>query len=447
MAYDDSRFRGEPGFRDEPDFRSDSTLSDATTLAGGEAGSPLYAPANYSPAHSGSTTDQTEGTVSLGRRGVSQAQLDDVFDDPTDGEPGRDRMAVHAVWEILLLAAVAGGWYLLRRADPGAVRGAGLRDLMVSAAALGLVTAGIGLSLRAAAPNLAVGPVAVGAGLFFADHNDRGTATTAVVTALLAAAVGVALAILVVGFHVPGWAASLAVAFGVIVWIQLRSDDITLDDAYQPTRHAAYWFLGFAVIALLGSLLGATRSVRRAVGRFRPVADPARRRGGAAAALTTLALVASCALAGVGGILMALHARIAAPGTDALGLAGLALGAALVGGTSAYGRRGGLFGTVFAVTLMVIVIRYAEVTDRRVAPLAFAAGAIALGLVVTRLVETFGRPKFVGEDEADGDWSAGTSTTASDSAGWSSRPGGWTSPLPARTGDDGWGSDDRWGGR
>jgi ribose/xylose/arabinose/galactoside ABC-type transport system permease subunit len=450
MAYDDSRFRGEPGFKDEPDFRLDNGLSDATTL-GGAANASVYPPGSYAlPGYSNnSSSDQTEGTLSLGRR-LSQAQLDDVFDDPEHGDRGRDRMAIHAIWEIVLLIAVGGVWYLLYRSHRETVNGGALRDLMVSAASLGLVTIGMGLSLRAAAPNLAVGPIAYGSALFFAGHIDRGgTLVAAVVTMLIAVGIGLALAALVVGFHVPAWAASLAAGFGVVVWIETHGTAVKLDGAYQPTRHAVYWFAGFAAIALLGGLLGLVKPVRRAIGRFRPVADPARRRGGAAAGLTTLAIVGSCAFAGVGGVLIALHAQTASPANDGLSLTALALGAALVGGTSAFGRRGGVLGTLLAVALVILVTQYVTVTDRRVAPLALAAGAVGFGLIVTRLVETFGRPRSVVDDEADDGWrtSSATASTSSSDTGWSSRQSGWTSPLPARSGDDGWGSEDRWGSR
>lgn len=450
MAYDDSRFRGEPGFREEPDFRLDNGLSDATTL-GGASNSGLYTPGNYAlPGYSNNTSEQTEGTMGLGRR-LSQAQLDDVFDDPEHGDPGRDRMTVHAVWEMVLLLAAAGVWYLLYRNHHASVSGTALRDLMVSAASLGLVTIGMGLSLRAAAPNLAVGPIAYGSALFFAGHIDRGgTLVAAVVTMLIAVGVGLAIAFLVVGLHVPAWAASLAAGLGVIVWIQRHTETVKLDNAYQPTKHAAYWLGAFVAIALVGGLLGLVKSVRRAVGRFRPVADPAKRRGGGAAGLTTVAILGSCAFASLGGVLIALHARAAIPTDDGITLTALALGAALLGGTSAFGRRGGVLGTVLGVALVVLVTQYAAVTDRRVAPLALAAAAIGAGLVVTRLVEAFGRPRSAVDEEADQSWRAtntSTSTSPSDT-GWSSRQSsGWTSPLPARSGDDGWGSEDRWGSR
>jgi ribose/xylose/arabinose/galactoside ABC-type transport system permease subunit len=444
MAYDDSRFRGEPGFRDEPDFRSDNGLSESTTLRGGP-GDAMYSPGSYSVPGYSDGPESTDGTLSLSRR-VSQAQLDDVFDDPEHGDPGRDRMGIHVVWELLLVLAVAGVYYLLFRGHRAAVSGASLRELMVSVAALGFITLGMGLSLRAAAPNLAVGPIAFGSGVYFADHLGRGTVTTAAVTALLALVAGVVLAVVVVGFHVPGWAASLAMVLGLMVWINKHLDPKPLQGAYQPNRHGMYWLAGFAVIGLVGALLGAVKPIRRAIGRFRSVSDPAKRRGATAATLTALALVGSCLLASLGGILLALQARGIPAGDSGLTLTGLALGAALLGGTSIFGRRGGVFGTVLAVALVVLVIGYADITDRRVAPLAFAALAIGLGLVVTRLIEAFGRPQSVIDDEADRSWQANAASSNSD-IGWSSRQSGWTSPLPARSGDDGWGVEDRWGSR
>jgi ribose/xylose/arabinose/galactoside ABC-type transport system permease subunit len=447
MAYDDSRFRGEPGFRDEPDFRLDNGLSDATTL-GGASNPAVYTPGSYALSnYPSSSSDASEGTLSLRR--PSQAQLDDVFDDPEHGDPGRDRMAVHAVWEIMLLLAAVGIWYVLYRGHRETVSGATLRGLMVTAASLGLVTLAMGLSLRAAAPNLAAGPIAYGSALFFAGHIDRGgTVVAATVTALLAIAVGVVIVVLVVGFHVPGWAASLAAALGVIVWLQMHADTVRLEDAYDPTSHAMYWFVAFAALALLGGFLGIVKPIRRAVGRFRPVADPAKRRGAGAAGLTTLAILGSCALASLGGVLIALHDRAANPGNDGVGLTALALGVALFGGTSVFGRRGGVLGTLLAVVLAVLVTQYAAATHRHVAPLALAAGALAAGLIVTRLIETFGRPRSAIDDEVDQGWRSSSATsTAPSETSWSSRQSGsgWTSPLPARSGDDGWGTEDRWG--
>jgi ribose/xylose/arabinose/galactoside ABC-type transport system permease subunit len=354
-------------------------------------------------------------------------------------------MAVHLLWELVLLLAAGAVAFVLYRGHRAEVSGGQLRDLMVSTAILGLLALAAGLSLRAAVPNLAVGPIAYGSGLFFAAHTDRGLVQTAILAVLLAAGVGAVLALLVVGFHVPPWVASFGAALAVMVWIQMHTGTVKLPaGTYQPNRHAMYWLAGFAALAVLGGLSSLSKGVRRGVARFRPVADPARRRGATGGIIATLALLGSSVLAGVGGVLFALHAGTLAPPENSLVLTGLALGAALLGGTSAFGRRGGIFGTVFAVALLSLLIRYADVTHRQVAPLAVAAGAVGIGLIVTRLVETFGRPRSVVED--DDEW-AGASTppgASSADASWSPSRSGWTTQSGT---DERWVSEDRWGNR
>ena len=295
----DSRFRGEPGFRDEPDFRSRTDTSDTSPLGNGSGS--LYNPGSYPVTGYASNGTETDDVVTT-RRTPSPAQLEDVFDDPAHGDPGRDRMMVHILWEVLLLLATAGVAVLLYRGHRATVTGAGLRDLEVSAAILGFLALGAGLSLRAAVPNLALGPVAYASALFFAQHADRGLLTTAVVTGLLAVAAGAVLAVVVVGFHVPAWAASLGAALGLLVWIGQRTHAVKMTSTYAPTRHSVYWLGAFAVLAVVGGLLGMSKAVRRAVGRFRPVADPARRRGAGAGVLAAVALIGSSALASPRGL-------------------------------------------------------------------------------------------------------------------------------------------------
>jgi ribose/xylose/arabinose/galactoside ABC-type transport system permease subunit len=420
---DDSRFRGEPGFRDEPDFRATGSAYAAGGLPAGDF----------------KEAKASETTMSNGLRRVHPAVLDDVFDDPEHGDPGRDRMAVHAVWEIVLLLAVGVVGFLLYRADGAAVRGERLDSLLVFAAALGALTLAAGLSLRAGAPNLAIGPVAVASSLHFAENGDKGVLEATSVAVAIAAVAGIVLAVLVVGFHVPGWAASFGAALAVVVYITQRSAPVNVQGEYDPTRHAFYLFGGFAAIAVLGGLLGTIKPVRRAIGRFRPVGDPARRRGGIAATLTSLSLVLSMIFAVVAGVLFAAGVSRVVPGTG-FELTGLALGAALVGGTSAFGRRGGVFGSVFAVALLALFIRYADVKEWKISHFAIAAAAVGVGLVVTRLVEALGRP--LSARDEDEDWESDTETT------WSgSRQESWSSALPAQpttARTDPWDNTDRW---
>ncbi|MEU4679783.1 ABC transporter permease [Micromonospora sp. NPDC023737] len=324
--------------------------------------------------------------------GVPAAVLDNVFDDPFHGEPGRDRVGVHVGWEIVLLIALAACAWLLWREDPAVLRGAALKSLLVDVAALGLLVLAAGLSLRTAAVNLAIGPVAVAAGLHFAEQSDRGLVAAVAPAAVVAAVGGLLIALAVVVLHVPGWAASLAAAAGVIVYIERRSTPVFVQGEYDPRRHAYYFVAGFAAVAILGGFFGAIRAVRRLVGRFRPVADPARRRGVAAAFVTASALIGSTLLAMLAGVLVV--ANDAAPVVPATGLdwTVLAVGVALLAGTSAYGRRGGIFGTVLAVGLVSAFLAYAETHGWTVSRWAAGGVALGVGLLVTRLIERYGRP-------------------------------------------------------
>lgn len=323
---------------------------------------------------------------------LSQATLDDAFDDPRHGEVGRDRMAVHFLWEVVLLLAAAGLAYLLYSGRPGEVTGAALDGLLVQGTALGLLALGAGATLRTAAPNLAIGPVAVASALHFAENGDLGVIEAAGVALAIGLLGGMLLAFVVVGFHVPGWAASLAAALAVIVYIQLRSGPVDVQGDYEPARHALYLFGGFAGLSIIAGLLGLIKNVRRTVGRFRPVGDPADRRGAGGAVVTGLAIVFSSVAAVVAGVLLAAGNGAAVAPSVGLEWTGLALGAALVGGTSAYGRRGGVFGTVFAVVILVLFLRYQDLENWDISTYATAAVAVGGGLVVTRLVEAFGRP-------------------------------------------------------
>ncbi|GAA1880072.1 ABC transporter permease [Asanoa iriomotensis] len=381
--------------------------------------------------------DQTD----TGRQAVPAAVLDDVFDDPAHGEPGRDRLAFHVVWEVVLLLAVGGVGFLLLREDSGALRGNALEQLLVAGAALGLLAMGAGLTLRTGAVNLALGPVAVAAALHFAEQGDRGLLPTLAQAVVAALVLGLVTALVVVVFHVPGWAASLAAAAGTLVFIERRPGPVDVQGGYDPTDHALYLFVGVAVIAVLGGLLGTVKSVRRSVGRFRPVADPARRRGSVAAVLTGGAITISMPLAAGAGVLIAAASDGPVAPTSGLEWTALAVGAALLGGTSAYGRRGGIFGTVLAVALLVVGERYlAERGWDEVTPAALGAGAVVIGLVVTRLVETFGRPKSAGDDTS---WQTTTprgnahNTLGDRTESWSSLP---AQPTESRAAWD----TDRW---
>jgi hypothetical protein len=120
---------------------------------------------------------------------------------------------------------------------------------------------------------------------------------------------------------------------------------------------------------------------------------------------------------------------------------GLAFGAALLAGTSAFGRRGGVFGTLLAVAGLTLFLDYVDRRNLDIALFAVAAATIGFGLVVTRLVETYGRPLPVaGPDE---DWQA--AATGAGAAAWRpDLPETWTPASSAPNGTDRW-DDGPWG--
>ena len=456
MAFDDSRSRRETGYRDGAFGSPGAEEPPDQSFGSGypSSGYPAtgFGATSFGAADAGVTSDPLAAQVTP-QPGHDLGDLDGPYDDPTS-----DRVAVHVLWEgVLLLFAVA-MLYLLRGTAPAALRGLALNELLIFATVVGLVTVGTGISLRAAVPNLALGPVAYASAMFFADRSASGLTSAALVTAAVAAGIGAVIAGIAVGFNVPSWAASLGAALGVMVWLQRQHEVTVVSGAYQPGHHAGYWFGGFVVIAVAGGLLGLVRPLRRTVGAFRPTADPARRRGPGAATSAVLALIGSTTLAAIAGVLLALDTRPLPAGENGLAMTGLALGAALLGGTSAFGRRGGIFGTVLSVVLLVVLWRYGDARDWDLSPLAIGAAAVLAGLVVTRLMETFERSRPPDVDPFDIEPAAPTwtSTTAPpepvagrSAENWtgSSRSGGWTTQLPARTTDDAWGTGDRWSGR
>jgi hypothetical protein len=123
----------------------------------------------------------------------------------------------------------------------------------------------------------------------------------------------------------------------------------------------------------------------------------------------------------------------------------LAVGAALLGGTSAFGRRGGVFGTVLAAILLTVAIGYTKAIGHPWNTFALGAVAIGLGLAVTRVVERFGRPDSDAEEDDDEEWSPRVHSTTSSTGAPTARS--WqpaaTPSTPAVGGL--WASDDAWG--
>jgi ribose/xylose/arabinose/galactoside ABC-type transport system permease subunit len=280
-------------------------------------------------------------------------------------------------------------------------------------------------------PHLAVGAVAVAAGLYLGQHASHGLSQAVLLVVGLCAAIGAVQGLVTVVLHVPGWAVSIGAGLALLAWSG-RQAAVTL--SYDPVPHAFYWFAGFCGVSLAFGLLGLVPALRRTIGRFRPAADPAHRRGVVAGLAALGGTVLSTILAGVGGVLAVSADDRLTPSTG-LELTALALGAALLGGTSAYGRRGGIFGTIFAVALLTVVAQYAEATNRGWDAATLAAAAIGLGLVMTRLVERLGRPASGDAVDDDAEWAPKIHSM--------SNVRSWQTPAPSSAVGL-WASDDEW---
>jgi len=320
----------------------------------------------------------------------------------------RDRVWVHAVWEVLLAAAVVGAVLAVRHENVDALSGNGLRDLLILLAAGVLLGSAFALSLRAAVPNLAVGAVAVIAGVLTAwlrTQHGYELRVAALVTLGAAIALGLAMAIVVVGFRLPAWAVGLGAALGLYAaLLSMSAGRSLLLDGSPDLRRWAWPLAGGAVVlSLLGGGFAMAPRTRAWIGGYRPAGDAAAGRGARAAFSATAALVGSCLLAAAAGLIIALRLRAVVP-DDGLTLLAQAAGAALLGGTSAYGRRGGLFGTVLAAGFLQLAALWLVLVEAQpwTRP-ALLGGAIVVGLLVGRIVEAVGSKAPPPEDRPDED--------------------------------------------
>ena len=345
----------------------------------------------------------------------------------------RDRLWPHVVWEIVLAAGVVAAVFAVRHEDPRALSGAGLDDLLVLVAAGILLGSAFALSLRAAVPNLAVGAAAVVAGVLTAwlqaEHGYE-LRTAALITLGGAVALGLVTAFVVVGFRLPGWAVGLGAALGLWAAAQSLSAGRTLTLDGVPNLRDWAWPLaiGAAALSVLGGVLGLLPRARLTLGQYRPGGDAAAARGSRAGLTATAALVGSMLLAAGAGLIIAMGVRTAAP-DDGFTLLGTAAAAAFLGGTSAYGRRGGVFGTALAAGFLQLAALWLGLVEAEpwTRP-ALLGGAIVLGLLVGRVVEAAGTVEPPPPDEADED--SGPETQLWDPYGTGSfaRPG--ADPYP-----------------
>ncbi|WP_100448754.1 ABC transporter permease [Glycomyces xiaoerkulensis] len=311
-------------------------------------------------------------------------------------EPPADRMAVHVVWEIGLLLLGGGVLFALTQSAAGPFAEGSWGGFVAALAPLVLLASAVAVSLRVGAVNLAVGPIALLSAWIFVDASGSGTAVALAMGMAAAGFAGFALATLCAWLRVPGWAAGGAVGGALGLWSGTAGEPSAFMLAELPTTGALAALAGAVGLSLFMGLVGSFAGLRE---RLAPIRDtPAGDRHGRGG-VVFIGLLLSCCLAGAAGVLTA-WTSVPAEGAPALPdpilLSVMALGAALVGGTSLLGRRGGVCGTAFAALLLLGLMWLSEARGWSFDPSWIALGAIIAGFLVTRLVESMNTPD---EDE------------------------------------------------
>lgn len=308
-----------------------------------------------------------------------------------------DRVWVHLLWEAVLAVAVIGVFVGLVTSNSGVFDGNRLGGFLHQTAAFGLAASGLAFSLRAAVPNLAIGAIASGTGVVIAElvtEADWALGAGIAVALAAAAVVGLVLGVFVGVFHVPAWAVTLgaAVLISAVLIGVLDGEFTQFTTPRNVNSSGPVWFAGFAILSVVGGALWAVPGLRRKLSGTRQDQDPARRAGAGAAIGAVLALVVSSLLASGAGVAVALRVGAAQPQLDQV--TWFAFGAVLLGGVSVFGRRAGIFGTLLAVLLLSLVQYWLAVegVDAWVF-VAITGGAILVGLIVSRLLETAGRKR------------------------------------------------------
>lgn len=322
-------------------------------------------------------------------------------DTPVDA-PANDRMGVHVCVEIALLLLFATALFMLYRDETSPLATSQIRNsIVVFIVPLLLCTIAVTTSMRVHAANLAVGATALASAVVFSELADYGLLVAASGAIGTGIGLGVAMAVVVLLFRVPPWLVSLGVAVGLPLWLQARVDLRAVYSQDMPElapSNAWMWLAGVAVASVVLGIVGATGTVRERFGACaEATSSPGVRSSGATKLLTAVMLVASSTLAAAAGMWLVWSQIPAGPvrsvGLDPTMLTLFGFAAALVGGTSVYGRRGGVLGTLLACLVLSAVLTLQMLHGWRVNEAWILMVAAGVGLVVMRIVDAAGSPK------------------------------------------------------
>ncbi|MFD0557922.1 monosaccharide ABC transporter membrane protein (CUT2 family) [Stackebrandtia endophytica] len=331
---------------------------------------------------------------------------------PTSADPAPsdtaapDRLGVHILLEAVLAIVFAGALFWLYLGDSPLTTVAERDALITAMVPLLLLSIAVAVSLRVGAVNLACGAVAVAGAVMFAENSGRGTAVALLAAVGVAVAVGLVLSLLVVALRVPAWLASAVVAAVTMLWVFERVTIAQLSSDPLPTlatSNSWIWLISVGALSIFGGVVAALNGWRTRLGLCREVNANSRTPDATSNLVTIGVMVMSSLLAGLAGVWTvwtATDGAIVVEGLNPLLVTVFPLAAALLGGTSAFGRRGGILGTLLAALLLMTVLELIESRGWPLHPMWVLLGAIVVGLIITRLVESLGRPREVPETVA-----------------------------------------------
>jgi ribose/xylose/arabinose/galactoside ABC-type transport system permease subunit len=193
---------------------------------------------------------------------------------------------------------------------------------------------------------------------------------------------------------VPAWAVSLGAAAllqaAILAIYGTQLMTLRTPDAQLSSGDFAVGTVLFVLLSLGGAVIFAVPAVRDALCANR-AADAAPRFAVRRLSGALVGFAGSSALAGLAGVLLARRLMAAIPpiGSELLPMA---LGAALLGGVSIFGRRGGIAGVVLAVGVLSLIRHWMALAGADAWTQTLLAGvAIAVGLIVSRLIELAAR--------------------------------------------------------
>lgn len=338
--------------------------------------------------------------------------------EPAEPSVRRDRLAFQFIWEAILLLLTLNALFLVYRRENELFGDEfdGLLDALGSHALyltpILLTALAIGMSLRLGAVNLAVPALAFV--ITVAAPFETNVWIYMGYVAGAAVVAGLLFVLLVAAFRVPPWFAGLAIGVLIVAALPVTYRLTDPESATLPgPPNGLYLFAGAAVLAIAGGLIGLAPGMRDGFSAVKRLADGEGERSASSVFLLLGGTILSMLLAAAAGYVAYMYGLGSIEGVNTLNFGPyglpptgvepqlLAFAIALLAGTSLWGRRGGVFGAVFA-TIAVwaglilwdrAVLDTGENSWQADYSQAIYAGVLLVALFVSFALDRLGRPK------------------------------------------------------